>query len=73
MNGRSQMQGVKNWILSKEINASGSSETLIGGKSRKNHFCPSIGPNGGTVTMDLGRCPSLHTVKKIKGSNTKNL
>jgi len=33
MNRRSQMQGVKNWILPKETNATGSSETLIGWKS----------------------------------------
>ncbi len=30
------MQGGKNWILPKEINANSSSETLIGWKSGKN-------------------------------------
>ncbi len=34
-NGRSQMQGGKNWILPKEINANRSSKTLIGWKSGK--------------------------------------
>ncbi len=38
MNGRSQIQGCKNRILLKEINATGSSETLIGWKSGKNTF-----------------------------------
>jgi hypothetical protein len=41
MNGRSQMQGRKNWILPKELNAALSSETLVGW-SWKNHLCPSI-------------------------------
>jgi hypothetical protein len=44
MNGRSQMQGGKNWIFPKEINANSSSETLIGWKSGKN----TMGPNGGS-------------------------
>jgi hypothetical protein len=51
MNGRSQMQGGKNWILSKEINQTSSSETLI---DWKNHLCPSMEPNGGTMAMDSG-------------------
>jgi hypothetical protein len=37
MNGRSQMQGGKNWILSKDINAS---ETFMGWKSGKTKFVP---------------------------------
>jgi hypothetical protein len=45
------MQGGKNWISSKEINQTCSSETLI---RWKNHLCPSMGPNGGTVAMDSG-------------------
>jgi hypothetical protein len=48
-NGRSQMQGGKNSILPKK--QTGSYGTLIGWK---NHFCPSMGPNGGTVAMDSG-------------------
>jgi hypothetical protein len=38
--GRSQMQGGKNSILLKEINANRSSETLIGWKSGKTTFVP---------------------------------
>ncbi len=34
------MQGDKNWILPKEINDTGSSETLIGWKSGKNTYVP---------------------------------
>jgi hypothetical protein len=41
MNGRFQMQGSKNWILPKELNATRSSETLVGW-NWKNHLCPSI-------------------------------
>ncbi len=40
MNGRSQMQGSKNWILPKAININGSSETLIGWKSGKTTYIP---------------------------------
>jgi hypothetical protein len=46
MNGRSQMQGGKNWILPKLINANHWLEIW------KNHLCPSMGPNGGSVAMD---------------------
>jgi hypothetical protein len=35
MNGRSHMMGGENWILPKEINATGSSGTLIGWKAEK--------------------------------------
>jgi hypothetical protein len=40
MNGRFQMQGGKNWILPKEMNAnrSGSSKTLIGWKSSQTTY-----------------------------------
>ncbi len=32
----------------------GSSKSLIGWKSWKNHLCPSMGLNGGSVAMDSG-------------------
>ncbi len=47
MNGRSQMQGGKNWILPKEINANRDSHWP---EIWKNHLCP--GPTGGSVAMD---------------------
>jgi hypothetical protein len=37
-NGRSQMQGGKNWILLKEKMQTGSAETLIGWKSGKTTY-----------------------------------
>jgi hypothetical protein len=55
INGKSQMEGGKNWILTKEINANRffwDSHWLEIWK--KNHLCPSMGPNGGTVAMDSG-------------------
>jgi hypothetical protein len=52
MNGRFQMQGGKNWILPKYINANrffwGSHWLEIW----SNHFCPSMGLNGGSVATD---------------------
>jgi hypothetical protein len=54
MNGRSQMQGRKNWLLSKEINAN----RFLWDSHRleiwKNHLCPSMRPNEGSVTMYYG-------------------
>jgi hypothetical protein len=49
------MQEGKNWVFPKEINAN-----LFFGDSNwlelwKNHFCPSMGPNGGSVAMDSER------------------
>jgi hypothetical protein len=54
MNGRFQMQGGKNWFLPKEMNANrffwDSHWLLIW----SNHFCPSMGSNGGSVATDSG-------------------
>jgi hypothetical protein len=46
------MQGGKNWILPKEIMEwqTGSSETWL--EIWKNYFCPSMGPNRGSVAID---------------------
>ncbi len=52
MNGRTQMQGGKNRIFPKEINANRffcDSHLL---EIWKTHFYPSLGPNGGSVSMD---------------------
>jgi hypothetical protein len=40
MNGRFQMQRGKNWIIPKEMNANGSSGTLIGWKSGQTTYFP---------------------------------
>jgi hypothetical protein len=52
MNGRFQMQGGKNWIFATVMNANRffwDSHCL---EIWSNHFCPSMGPNGGSVAMD---------------------
>jgi hypothetical protein len=56
MNGRSQIQGGKNWIFPKEINANRFLRGPRWVEIWKNHLCPSMGPNGGSVAMDSGRC-----------------
>ncbi len=52
MNGRFQMQGGKNWIFPKEMNANRFFWDSHWLEIWSNHFCPSIGPNGGSVAMD---------------------
>jgi hypothetical protein len=52
MNGRFQMQGGKNWILPKEMNANRFFWDSHWLEIWSNHFCPSMGPNGGSVAMD---------------------
>jgi hypothetical protein len=52
MNGRFQPQGGKNWILPKVMNANRSFWYFPWLDIWSNHFCPSMGPNGGSVAMD---------------------
>ncbi len=52
MNGRSQMQGDKNWIFPKELNANEFFWDSHWLEIWKNHLCPSTGPTGGSVAMD---------------------
>ncbi len=52
MNGIFQMQGGKNWILPKELNANGFFWDSHWLEIWSNHFCPTMGPNGGSVAMD---------------------
>jgi hypothetical protein len=59
MNGRFHMQGGKNWILPKYINANRFSWDSHWLEIWSNHFCPSMGPNGGIVAMDPGGGPSM--------------
>jgi hypothetical protein len=55
MNGRSQMQGVKNLIFLREINADRLSTTLFGWKYEKTTNIPlREGPNRGSIAMDSG-------------------
>ncbi len=51
MNGRFQMQGGKNWILPKMINANRFFLDSHWLEIWSNHILPSMGPNGGIVAM----------------------
>jgi hypothetical protein len=46
------MQGGKNWILPKDINANRFFLDSHWLEIWSNHLCPSMGPNGGSVAMD---------------------
>jgi hypothetical protein len=52
MNGRFQMQGGKNWIFPKYINANRFFWDSHWLEIWSNHFCPSMGLNGGSVATD---------------------
>jgi hypothetical protein len=52
MNGRFQMQGGKNWILTNYINANRFFWDSHWLEIWSNHFCPSMGLNGGSVATD---------------------
>jgi hypothetical protein len=54
MNGRFQMQGGKNWILPNEMNANRFFWDSHWLEIWSNHLFPSMGRNGGIVTMDSG-------------------
>jgi hypothetical protein len=47
------MQGGKNWILPKEINANRFFWDSHWLEIWSNNFCPSMGPNGGSVAIDF--------------------
>jgi hypothetical protein len=48
------MQGGKNWIFPKEMNANRFFWDSHWLEIWSNHFCPSMGPNGGSVAKDYG-------------------
>ncbi len=48
------MQGGKNWIFPKEMNANRFFWDSHWLEIWSNHFCPSMEPNGGSVAMDSG-------------------
>ncbi len=52
MNGRFQMQGGKNWILPKQVNENRFFWDSHWLEIWSNHFCPSMGLNGGSVATD---------------------
>ncbi len=51
------MQGGKNWILPKEMNANRFFWDSHWLEIWKNHLRPSMGPNGGSVAMDSDHNP----------------
>jgi hypothetical protein len=55
MNGISQMQGGKKWILPNETNANRFFQDSHWLEIWKNHCCPSMGLNEGSVAKDSGR------------------
>jgi hypothetical protein len=55
MNGRFQMQGGKNWILPKEMNANRFFWDSHWLKIWSNHLFSSMGLNGGSVAVDSGQ------------------
>jgi hypothetical protein len=52
MNGRSEMQGGKHWILPEEVNANRFFCDSHWLEIWKNHFCSSTGPNRGNVALE---------------------
>ncbi len=64
MNGRFQMQGGKNWILPKVMNANRFFWDSHWLEIWSNHLFPSMGPNGGIVAVDSGHvhCRTLVAV-----------
>jgi hypothetical protein len=49
---RFQMQGGKNWVLPKQLNANRFFWDALWLEIWSNQICPSLGPNGGSVAMD---------------------
>ncbi len=59
MNGKFQMQEGKNWILPQEMNGNRFFWDSHWLEIWSNHFCPSMGPNGGRVAMDSDETASF--------------
>jgi hypothetical protein len=70
MNGRFQIQGGKNWILPKEFKANWFFWDSYWLEIWSNHFCPSMGPNGGSVAMDSVGYNDFDFLKEEKISQT---
>ncbi len=72
MNGRFQMQGGRNRILPKDMNANRFFWDSHWLEMWSNHFCPSMGPNG-TVEMDSGCMSSCFSGECVTRSNSNIL
>jgi hypothetical protein len=68
MNGRFQMQGGKNWIFPKEMNANQFFLDSHWLEIWSNHFCPSMGLNGGSVATDSGKTTNVILWDRMKGA-----
>jgi hypothetical protein len=69
------MQGGKNWILPKEMNANRFFWDFHWLEIWSNYFCPSMGPNGESVATDSGAvCMNICTVhwKMVKPLTSEN-
>ncbi len=67
MNVRFEMQGGKNWIFPKEMIANRFFLNSHWLEIWSNHFCPSMGPNGGIVAMASDQYKENSTVREIYG------
>ncbi len=70
MNGRFQMQGGKNRVLPKEMNVNRFFWDSHWLEIWSNHFCPSMGPNGGSMAMDMVRSAN-GDADQIRSANYK--
>jgi hypothetical protein len=68
MNGIFQMQGGKNWILPKEMNANRFFWDSHWLEIWSNHLCPSMGPNGGCVATDGGLKDDVAVILRLSVS-----
>ncbi len=79
MKGRYQLQGGKNWILPKEINANERDKCepvllrLSMAGNLENHLCPSMGTNGGRVAMDSEGVTKVLNWKKGMGNTARQV
>jgi hypothetical protein len=64
-NGRFQMQGGKNWILPKLVNANRFFWDSHWLEIWSNHFCTSMGLKGGSVATDSVCTQSKHPIKSL--------
>jgi hypothetical protein len=73
MKGGYQMQGGKNWILPKEINANRFCWDSYWLEIWKNHLRPSMGSKGGSKAMDSGWVTKVLNRKKRMGNTARQV
>jgi hypothetical protein len=70
INGRFQMQGGNNWILPKYINANRFFWDSHWLEIWSNHFCSSMGLNGGSVATDSGQVLYADLIQNLPNCST---